>query len=697
MAVEQNGLVDLLLGDFTRPGKVTDTYAIGDTGRSNIRLNRGRCTPEDDVLVLRGQGWITLTSPVEGTSNVTVVAPDVYYWDARLKSAKVHWVDAQWQFPPPAINPAGTSHVFTTTVTRLCNRGPCEGWRVRYEIVDGPPAGFAPSGATAVEVPVDSAGHANAEIFQKQPAHGTNKVGIQVIRPGEVPGAGGRKLVIATGTTSKTWTAADLAIRKTGPAVAGVGATLNYQIEVSNPGDLPAKGVVVTDLPPDGLTYLGGNPPPAASPGRQLQWPLGDLGARERRLIVLQFRAERPGSVTNCCEAAAAGGLRASHSAATTIGVSTLDVRITGPQQAAVGDQVRFDVTVTNRGQVPATALRIKDRLDPGLEHKAANERGNIEHNLQHDLAPGESYGLKVLLRVTRPGRLCQTVEVAGPGVAPASAQACLTAVPAAGPPGPGPSGPTIPPGPAATPPVAVNVTGPKQQAVGEQAQFAIEVANTGSVPLRGLKLIDRWDAALTPSFATDGFNVEQDGLAWSLDELPAGKSTRRDIHLKCIAATARACNRATVVLPDGSRVEGETCLEIRPVEKPPPAPPPGQGLAITAVGLRNPVAAGNELTYEIRVSNNGAAPLRQIAVTATLPEGMVPSPLGTTGPPNTRPETVGQVVRFNPVAELPPGQSLVYRVRVRANQAGQFRFRAEVSVPGMSQPRVTEAGTEVF
>ena len=36
---------------------------------------------------------------------------------------------------------------------------------------------------------------------------------------------------------------------------------------------------------------------------------------------------------------------------------------------------------------------------------------------------------------------------------------------------------------------------------------------------------------------------------------------------------------------------------------------------------------------------------------------------------------------------ELPPGESLVYLVRVRTKQAGQFRFRAEASVPGMSQP----------
>ena len=103
-----------------------------------------RRTTDDDKFVLRGQGWITLTSPVEGTSHVTVVAPEVYGWDARTKSATVHFVDAVVQYPPPAINPAGTKHTFTTTVMRYSNQSPCENWRVRYEIVDGPPAGFLP-------------------------------------------------------------------------------------------------------------------------------------------------------------------------------------------------------------------------------------------------------------------------------------------------------------------------------------------------------------------------------------------------------------------------------------------------------------------------------------------------------------------------------------------------------------------------
>ena len=235
VAVGENGWLDLMLGDFNRPRKLTNVFAIGSTTRTNTRLNRGACRPDEDVYVLRGQGWVSLTSSVEGTSHVTVLAPEVYSWGARLKSSVVHWIDAQWRFPPPAINPAGTQHVFTTTVTRQSNQTPCERWRVRYQIVGGPPAGFLPDGATAIEVPTDSAGQANATIAQKEPRHGTNQISIEVIRPADLPGANGQRLIVGTGTTLKTWTGADLSVKKCGPAVACPGATLTYQIELSNP------------------------------------------------------------------------------------------------------------------------------------------------------------------------------------------------------------------------------------------------------------------------------------------------------------------------------------------------------------------------------------------------------------------------------------------------------------------------------
>ena len=115
-------------------------------------------------------------------------APGIEAWDRRQQSALIHWVDAQWQFPPPAITPVGGRSTLTTLVTRQSDGAPLPGWVVRYEIAGGPAAGFAPDGSTTVEVLTSATGEAPAEIFQQQPVPGSNVVNIQILRPAD-PGA----------------------------------------------------------------------------------------------------------------------------------------------------------------------------------------------------------------------------------------------------------------------------------------------------------------------------------------------------------------------------------------------------------------------------------------------------------------------------------------------------------------------------
>src|SRR5205814_825687 len=82
--------------------KIDSRYAINSTLFHPMTLDRGTPVPTDDVLVQSGQAWVTVTSPTEGTSRVTVFAPQVYGWDRRQQTASIYWVDAQWRFPPPA-------------------------------------------------------------------------------------------------------------------------------------------------------------------------------------------------------------------------------------------------------------------------------------------------------------------------------------------------------------------------------------------------------------------------------------------------------------------------------------------------------------------------------------------------------------------------------------------------------------------
>lgn len=676
----------LLHSASDRPRKVTQTYAIGNTLKHATLLTRGTPTPEDDAYIQRGQTWVTVTSPVEGESFVTAHSPQVFAWDAHTKTSNIVWVDAQWAFPPPTINPAGTRQTLTTVVTRFTDRGPATGWRVRYEIVDGPSAGFAPDGQQVVEVGTNELGQASVEIFQQQPSSGTNQINVQLIRPAELGGVSNRRLVLATAMTSVTWSTPDAELIVTGPSQAAVGATLTYRVDVRNPGNSPISGAVATIQPPQGLTLTGSTPQPDA-PGT-LRFNVGSLAPGESRTISLDYRADQAGMVTLCANLTTAEGMTAQNCATTTVMAAALDIRVEGPTQASVGSQVGYNIRVTNRGGVPATGLTLFNRFDVGLTHEVTGN--SIEATLD-DLAPGASATVDVYFTVTQPGRLCQRIEVVGRGGLNGQAEACLQALGSAGPAvPPGQPAPPVTPPPTTTPQgrasVKVNKLGPTDRVVGSLAEFVIEITNDGEIPLTNVKLVDSYDEHLEPQQATDGFAVVGQDLVWMVDQLPVGKTIVFQINCRCRTEAPRSCNRVTVTSDQEVRADAEACLEIRP-------PPPGLTLSIS--DLTDPIGVGRELTYEIRVENRSTEADSNVVLEVTLPAQLEVAPIGIRGPANFKVES--NRVLFEPVAEVPAGATLTYRLRARALQPGDARVTASLRSRRLVQPLVESELTSIF
>lgn len=683
----ESGSLDWMHHVSYRTRKVDNTFAVSATSSKFIMLNRGTPTPSDDVPILRGQAWTTVSSPVEGTTFVSAVAPNVYGWNGRKQTATIYWVDAQWTLPPPAVNASGTRHAFTTLLVRHSNQCPLVGWRVRYEITGGPPAGFAPDGVQSIEVPTNALGQATVEIFQNVPAagtSGTNTVNITIIRPSDFPGGDGAPLAVGSGATQMTWntaTSGGLWIDKSGPTEAAVGSTLAYRIVVRNPSDLTAKGLVVTDAVPTGLNYLGSTPQAAVS-GSTLTWNLGDLGPGQSRQIELSFQATQPAVVNNCATVRAADGATAQDCAATTVTQPTVELTLVGPPQAVVGDQVTFTATIVNRGNSPATNLVILDRFDQGLKHDLSSSP--IENRSLPTLAPGQTQRVNVNLRVVQPGRWCNTMELSGDGGIHTSAQACLTAVQPATPP------PVVTPPPSTSPAAALPVlkvtkTGPTKGAVGDTIQFSIVVENRGAVPATNVRVLDNYDLALKPTKASPGWKLAGNDIYWDLPQLAPNQALEYKVECLCQSPAVRACNRATVTSQEGVRADAEACLEIsgrRDV------------ISVTVSDNRDPVSVGDEIAYTVRVTNNAPVSDGEVIVAVTLPNEATPA-AGSQGP--TAFALNNRTLRFAPVAEIRPGETVTYTIRSIARQAGAAAVRVEVTSNAAQTPIVATETTNVF
>ena len=111
--------------------KLDVDFARGRTSNKETLITRGTPRTDDDIQLKDGQTWLSISSPSEGVSRVTVLAPESELWDQRRQTAMIYWVDAQWEFPQPQVANSGEG---ITLLTRVTKSGdvfkPATGWKV---------------------------------------------------------------------------------------------------------------------------------------------------------------------------------------------------------------------------------------------------------------------------------------------------------------------------------------------------------------------------------------------------------------------------------------------------------------------------------------------------------------------------------------------------------------------------------------
>ncbi len=115
--------------------------------------------------------------------------------------------------------------------------------------------------------------------------------------------------------------------------------------------------------------------------------------------------------------------------------------------------------------------------------------------------------------------------------------------------------------------------------------------------------------------------------------------------------------------------------------------------LKIQVTGRSNPIKVGSEASYSIVVTNAGTNSQRQVRLSVTVPEGMMF--VTAQGPANSN--VSGQNVRFEPILEMRPGESITFDVRLRAMRQGTAQVGAEVTSSTTTQPLTGSTTTNIF
>lgn len=226
-------------------------------------------------------------------------------------------------------------------------------------------------------------------------------------------------------------------------------------------------------------------------------------------------------------------------------------------------------------------------------------------------------------------------------------------------------------------PALALLCQAPGEIALGRPAQVCLVVTNTGNEvePATQVTLVTSAAADLVNA---NGANNLGGRLVWELPALSPGQSTNLCALYKPAQKGAlpfHASARGRVAPPVESR------CETRVVGLP--------SILLEVVDLADPVEVGTNQTYEIKVVNQGSEVLTQVKVSCTLEE----SQEFVSGSGASVVTASARSITLAPLPELAPKGTAVWRVVVKALQAGDVRFNTELSADQFQRPiRETES-----
>ena len=718
------GLVHRLVG-VRRSEKQDGAFARGVTSFKEQYITRGNNDPSDDVRLERGQTWLTLSSPTEGSSHVTVLAPDSECWDQRKATATIYWVNARWQFPGPQRVPAGTAVDLVTRVTRAEGLLPARGWKVRYEIANPELASFGgTNGSSVVEVNVDDSGNAPATLVPtptSPPPSGSTVVSIEVIRPGGMSDSM-PDLTLGRGQAFVTWSSPELDLRAGGPSVAGAGEAFDVFANLQNPGTEAATGVRVDAVIPQGVRLLSTDAF-AKVFGNQVVWEIGEVPAGQQLDLRLQLTSLAPLAID--FQARGDGGLVASDTVRVDVFAPAIDLRVQPDVERIVtGDLVDYTVEIQNTGDRNLSNLTLVARGNEGMQHAETGTR-QVTNRRTEPLPPGGLWRTTASFRPVSPGQRCVDFTATADAGQQATTQSCVVAI------NPAPEVPavetslvvrsaTIQDGA----PVVGRLT--ERVGVGETIIALAVIENTGRVPLSGIEIAMSYEPAIEPVTATVGVPrvLDPSGrIVWTLASLAAGQSQSLEGVFRAVAPAPRT--DITVVVNSEQRATARQSLSlfVDPSTSPPPstpAPRPGRPTAPplpppttrtppptlppTAAGqLRLDLVAqdvlprpGQPIRYALSVFNTVPQIDSAVQVYFRLPPGVRLVKVVQAAGALSRFDREGDTIYLEEIRTLRGNDRIDYQIQLTSDAPQDFEFVVEAISRNAPQPARVAVRTEV-
>jgi len=593
---------------------------------------------------------------------------------------KINWVDAQWQFPEASTARAGSELLLQTRIARRSDNQPAGNYRVRYTLLkEGPQAALAVNGpretrgsAQELVVPADNEGLAKAVISELQPDFGTSRVGIEILRIDSTQP--GNYSVVARSQTKVEWQAPQIGLKIEAPKSAQVNQAFTITYSVASTGTLETLPMVLKTAIPAGLELVSSQPK-ATADGNELLWSLPGLPGGKQHTVQAIFKPVQIGVATTNASVRTNDNLRADSGASVQVIEARIEIALSGPATALVGENLPYQIVLKNTGSGTATNVRIAGQIDGGLE--VVGKQGPFDVTIDK-LEAGQTQAIVMPLMPKQAGRSAVKAVALADGNLRCESPAVAIDI--------------------RKPELKLEAYGPARGYLDQDVTWTVRIFNPGEVPVGNVVVRAALPAETVFRSASNDGKAVNGGVEWNLGTTLGKQWLDLQVTGK-VSKLGKAVIVASVVGEPLANRDGDfkPVSLVRPfgAEK---SEAVTEVLGIPAMQLEvfdsaDPVQIGQTVTYTIRIKNAGNLPASQVQINAELPPQM--RPLRSFGVSTGKID--GQRVVFPAIDAVKPGQTSVFTIEAQAQSEGDGRFRAELRSLTLGSPLRAEEPTRIL
>ncbi|MFK7779056.1 MAG: hypothetical protein QM501_13205 [Gimesia sp.] len=433
-----------------------------------------------------------------------------------------------------------------------------------------------------------------------------------------------------------------------------VGQECKFELEIKNESKQSAKDVHVEAFFPVSVRLTDAVPTPSSSRDH-LEWKFDELKAGETKTIKISLIPSQRGAISAIANVRYTNSLSESFMVAEPL----LQVAVQGPTNVMIGEPASQSVTISNPGTGTLHNVVLEAEIPKGLEHVTAE----FLQMQVGSLNPGETRTIRLALAAVLGGEQVVNVRAKADGGLIQETQARVNVI---------------------APKVQVAIDGPGLRYKGRSADYVITTINDGAAATNNVRILHKIPKGFEFVKADHGgqYNPEDSTISWFLGRMEPGQSANVKLNLKS-KIIGDYVHHVRAISEHNVKSDAQIQTRIEGTAQ----------LVLNITDLDDPVEIGVETGYKVVVKNDGSKSAENVSISCELPPGV--HLISATGP--TQHIAENGVVVFKSLAELEPGESVIFQVIVQGTVEGNHRFRARLASDSIRDPLLFEELTRFY